>query len=47
MRMYFQEYDPAQIDLAEQADLIIQRTLEFGEWEDLRRITSYITEGES
>ena len=36
MRMYFQEYDPEQLDLAGQADLIIQRTLEFGDWEDLR-----------
>jgi hypothetical protein len=36
MRMYFQEYDPEQLNLAEQADLIIQRILEFGDWEDLR-----------
>ncbi len=36
MRMYFQEYNPDQLNLAEQADLIIQRTLEFGDWEDLR-----------
>jgi hypothetical protein len=33
---YFQEYDVKQIDLAEQADLVIQRILEFGDWEDLR-----------
>jgi len=33
--MYFQEYDAEQLDLAGQADLIIQRTLEFGDWEDL------------
>jgi len=36
LRIYFQEYDPDQLDPAEQADLIIQRTLEFGDWEDLR-----------
>ena len=36
MRMYFQEYDPGQLDLADHGDLIIQRTLEFGDWEDLR-----------
>ena len=40
MRMYFQEYDPEQLDLAEQADLIIQRTLEFGDWADLRWLSA-------
>lgn len=36
LQPYFQEYDVAQLDLAEQGDLIIQRTLEFGDWEGLR-----------
>lgn len=33
---YFQEYNPAQLDLAQDANLIIQRTLEFGTWEEVR-----------
>jgi Family of unknown function (DUF6922) len=33
---YFQEYDPAQLNLEEDADLIIQRALEFGTWDDIR-----------
>ncbi len=33
---HFQEYDPAQLDLERDADLIIQRTLEFGTWDEVR-----------
>ncbi len=33
---YFQEYDPARLDLGEDADLIIHRALEFGTWEEAR-----------
>ena len=33
---YFQEYDPARLDLEGDADLIIQRALEFGTWEEVR-----------
>jgi hypothetical protein len=33
---YFQEYDPVKLDIDEDADLIIQRTLEFGDWEEVR-----------
>jgi len=33
---HFQEYDPTQLDLERDADLIIQRTLEFGTWDEVR-----------
>jgi hypothetical protein len=33
---HFQEYDPTQLDRDQDADLIIQRTLEFGTWEEIR-----------
>ena len=33
---YFQEYDPQQLDREQDADLIIQRTLEYGTWEEIR-----------
>jgi hypothetical protein len=33
---HFQEYDPQALDLQQDANLIIQRTLEFGDWDDLR-----------
>lgn len=33
---HFQEYDPAQLNLQRDADLIIQRTLEFGTWGEVR-----------
>ncbi|OGO34269.1 MAG: hypothetical protein A2W35_12115 [Chloroflexi bacterium RBG_16_57_11] len=33
---YFQEYDPASLNIIHDADLIIQRTLEFGTWDELR-----------
>jgi len=33
---YFQEYNLSHLDIARDADLIIQRTLEFGTWDDLR-----------
>ncbi len=35
LQPYFQEYDFSRLDLDEHANLIIQRTLEFGEWDDL------------
>ncbi len=39
---HFQEYDPAHLDRDKDADLIIQRTLEFGTWEEIRwLVTSY------
>jgi hypothetical protein len=33
---HFQEYDPARLDMKRDADLIIQRTLEFGTWDEVR-----------
>jgi len=33
---YFQEYDVLALDLQRDANLIIQRTLEFGTWEEVR-----------
>lgn len=33
---HFQEYDPQQLDREQDADLIIQRTLEYGTWEEIR-----------
>lgn len=33
---YFQEYDVAALDLRADADLILQRTLEHGTWEEVR-----------
>lgn len=39
---HFQEYDPQLLDREQDADLIIQRTLEYGTWEELRwLIASY------
>jgi len=32
---YFQEYDTAQLDLLRDANLVIQRTLEFGTWDEI------------
>jgi len=36
LKPYFQEYDIARLDLVRDADLIIQRTLEFGTWDEIR-----------
>jgi len=36
LRPYFQEYDPARLDFVQDANLIIQRALEFGTWEEIR-----------
>lgn len=33
---HFQEYDTSQLNLDRDANLIIQRALEFGTWDDLR-----------
>ncbi|MBN1147942.1 MAG: hypothetical protein JXA78_11860 [Anaerolineales bacterium] len=33
---HFQEYDPANLDLERDSNLIIQRALEFGNWEETR-----------
>ncbi len=33
---HFQEYDPAQLNLERDADLVVQRTLEFGTWDEVR-----------
>jgi hypothetical protein len=33
---YFQEYDPSRLDIMRDANLIIQRTLEFGTWDEIR-----------
>jgi hypothetical protein len=33
---HFQEYDAATLDLQGDADLIMQRTLEYGTWEEVR-----------
>jgi hypothetical protein len=51
LRLYFQEYNPDRLDLNRDANLIIQRTLEYGNWEEVRwlfqrygkkRISAYI-----
>lgn len=34
---YFQEYYPRQLDREQDADLIVQRTLEYGKWEEICR----------
>ena len=36
LRAAFQEYDLAALSLDRDADLIIQRTLEYGDWEEVR-----------
>jgi len=36
LRPYFQEYDPRTLDLDHDANLIIQRTLEYGTWDEVR-----------
>jgi hypothetical protein len=36
LRSQFQEYDPSFLDLEKDADLIIQRTLEYGGWDEVR-----------
>lgn len=33
---HFQEYDPHHLDRDDDAELIIQRTLEYGTWEEIR-----------
>lgn len=40
LRPYFQEYDPQTLDLDHDADLIIQRTLEYGTWDEIRWLFS-------
>lgn len=36
LKSYFQEYDTTQLDFTRDANLIIQRTLEFGTWDEVR-----------
>jgi hypothetical protein len=36
MKPHFQEYDTANLDLERDSNLVIQRTLEFGDWEEVR-----------
>ena len=36
LRPHFQEYDLQSLDLDRDADLIIQRTLEYGTWDEIR-----------
>ncbi len=36
LRPYFQEYDLEKLWLTRDADLIIQRTLEYGDWQEVR-----------
>ncbi|MGC1378274.1 MAG: hypothetical protein WA821_18730 [Anaerolineales bacterium] len=40
LKPYFQEYDISQLDLVADADLIIQRALDFGDWEEIRWLFS-------
>jgi hypothetical protein len=40
LKPYFQEYDTTQLDLNRDANLILQRTLEFGTWDELRWLFS-------
>ncbi|MDP1544871.1 MAG: hypothetical protein Q8L87_02530 [Anaerolineales bacterium] len=36
LKPYFQEYDVARLDIDRDANLIIQRVLEFGTWNEIR-----------
>ena len=36
LKPFFQEYDLKELHLRRHADLIIQRTLEFGNWDEIR-----------
>lgn len=36
LKPYFQEYDITRLDITRDANLIIQRVLEFGTWEEIR-----------
>ena len=36
LRLHFQEYDLQNLDLDRDADLIIQRALEYGAWDEIR-----------
>jgi hypothetical protein len=36
LKPYFQEYDIARLDITRDANLIIQRVLEFGTWDEIR-----------
>lgn len=36
LRPHFQEYDLSSLELDRDADLIIQRTLEYGTWDEIR-----------
>ncbi len=36
LKPYFQEYDTTRLDIIQDANLIIQRTLEFGTWDEIR-----------
>ncbi len=38
---YFQEFDPQRLDREADADLIIQRTLEYGTWEEIRWLIEF------
>ena len=40
LRSHFQEYDPSILDLDHDANLIIQRTLEYGTWDEVRWLFS-------
>lgn len=36
LKVYFQEYDVDQLNMKRDANLVIQRVLEFGDWEEIR-----------
>lgn len=36
LKIYFQEYNPDQLELKRDANLVIQRVLEFGNWDEIR-----------
>jgi squalene cyclase len=36
LKPYYQEYDPESLELNRDAELIIQRALEFGTWDEVR-----------
>ncbi len=38
LRVHLQEYDPDLLDLERVANLVIQRTPEYGTWEEIRRL---------
>jgi hypothetical protein len=41
LKPYFQEYDTEQLDFKQDANLVIQRALEFGTWDEIRWVFEF------